>query len=116
MGRTRTVKDAPAQDAPAPDAPEQDAPMSLAALETQRGTIKKAARVFADVPGVPRVMLPDGRIATVQREQRTDETEGPSLIAILRPGQGDPNAGTRWSLADTKLVSDALAGAGVTLL
>lgn len=108
---SRKGADAPAPAAPAP-AP---VPVSLAAQESARGTIKKATRKFEDVEGVPRVMLPDGRIGTVQREVRSDNSRGPSMLSILRPGAGDPNAGTRTSLADAQALYDALYASGVVL-
>lgn len=120
MGRNTTQVKAPEQ-APEQVTPEQ-APEQVPAPESvslgqvaSAEKVRKGTRVFADVVGVQRVTLSDGRIGGVQKEQRADGTEGPMQVAILRPG-ADDGAGTRFALADLQRLSDALGAQGITLI
>lgn len=101
------------QSAPAP-AP---APVVLGAVaETEH--VLKGAKVYEDVAGVPRVILKDGRVGTVQHEVRADGTRGPQEIAVgLKRADGaSAETARRFPLADVQMLSRAFAAQGFTLI
>src|ERR1700745_2469957 len=80
--------------------------------------ITRTQRVYVDVPGVPRVPLPYGGIATVQRERRADGSLGEYLLAAITPPKtkGAPESAQRWSIAAVQAAKLALESAGVLTL
>lgn len=116
MGATRSRT--PQPDAPQPQpqpAPQSDAPQSLGALAVDTRTVK-AERVFADVPGVPRVPMSDGRVLAVQRERRADDSLGPIMLAFVKRSPDGRENAQRVTLADIQSASDTFGAHGVTLV
>lgn len=122
--RNRRNGSAPAT-APEPEQVEQVepvAPETAPALDIAGAVaseeIGKGARVYIDVPGVPRVPTADaGTLAAVQREQRADGSLGEYLLAEIRKGKtGAPDSVQRFSIARVQALKTALESAGVTTL
>jgi hypothetical protein len=92
-------------------------PVVLGAL-AESALVHKATRVFVDVPGIPRVILADGSVSAVQREKRSDGSDGPYVLALgvkKAPGATEETA-QRFTLAGIQAASRAYAAHGITLV
>lgn len=123
-GSAPATAPAPEQETAPETAPEQEqeAPETAPAFDIAGAVaseeIGKGARVYIDVPGVPRVPTADaGTLAAVQREQRADGSLGEYLLAEIRKGKtGAPDSVQRFSIARVQALKTALESAGVTTL
>lgn len=109
---TRTQSQSQSQD-PAP----VQAPVSLGAV-AESEHISKAARLFVDVPGTPRVICADGSVSAIQREQRADGTLGEYLLSlnVRKSSDGTGESAQRFSLGGIQSASRAYAAQGFTLI
>lgn len=92
-------------------------PVVLGAL-AESELVHKAQRVFVDVPGIPRVICADGSVSAVQREKRSDGSDGPYVLAlgIKKPDGSSAETAQRFTLAGIQASSRAYAAVGITLV